>query len=55
MRAVLAKIEAQYKKLRTKKEGVESKFTATEDTELATRFVELVGEGFRRCKETGLT
>ena len=32
-----------------------SRFAPTEDTALATKFEELVGEGLRKCKEIGLT
>ena len=50
MRSEYGKIEVHYKRLRAEKTDVEYKFPS-EDTELATKFSELVGEGFRRCKE----
>ena len=55
MRAELVKIEAQYEKLSAERAEVESKFPSADVTELATKFSELVGEGFSKCKEIGLT
>ena len=43
MRTELAKIEAQYQKLREEKADIESKFLSMGDAELATRFTQLVG------------
>ena len=55
MRVELRKIEKQYQRLRSEKANVEYRFPSTEDTVLATKFKELIGEGLRRCKEVGLT
>ena len=51
LRAVLAKMEDHYKRLRTEKADAESMFTSEDVTELAARFLELVGEGLQNCKE----
>ena len=51
----MEKIEAQYEKLRAEKADIEYRFSSREDTELATKLLELVGEVFRTCKEVGLT
>ena len=54
MRAELGKVEAQYEKLNMERAEVKSRFPSTEDTTLATKFTELVGEGLQQCKEVGL-
>ena len=40
--------------MRTEKADVESKFLSEDVAQLATKFLELVGKGFRSCKEVGL-
>ena len=55
MRAELGKIKAQYKNLNAERAYDESRTPSTDNTVLATKFEELVGEGLKRCKEVGHT
>ena len=40
--------------MRIERDDVKSRFSLVKDAEIATKFEELVGEEFKRCKETGL-
>ena len=53
-RVELVRVVAQYKKLREEVADVELGFFALTHAKLVARFMELVGEELRMCKEEGL-